>query len=216
MPSWKINNYLPELDLIYSDEIRKMAEYLIDNVLPESTFYVEPSSTRKYHPSCTHKDGGLIIHTKRLIHTARHLARAIAGKDVKKYQELSDIFIVAGICHDMEKAMDYGKDKNKYDHANKAIERIRDYEDRLLEYVDRSTITFVCDLIKTHMGPFEKDAPPMKELSQEQLAFYFADYIASRDLIDMPVDNFKPNLAYDKEFKKEWTYDGSRTKKEKV
>lgn len=206
--SWKADNYSPELDLIHSNDYRKLAEYLIDNVLPEEAFYAEPSSTRKYHPRCTHKPGGLIIHNKRLIFTALNLVRAVFGDNEDQERELSDLVIVAGICHDMCKKMHYSKDE-KEEHAAEAIKILKNLEEEILEFIPRTSFRLMCSLIEHHMGPWG-NTKPIDDYSKEELLFYFSDYLASRALVELPVDGFQPNLSYDDKYNPEWSFEGGK------
>lgn len=180
--SWKTEIFSPELERIKSEKYRTLAVYIIDNILPETFFIIQPSSSGKYHPQCTHRKGGLIVHTKRLLYLAGELTEACKFSDDEK-----DQMIIAGIVHDMEKKADSYSEE----HPVEAKNTLRQKESELIKHASRDELKTIYDLVIYHMGPFSPKSilKRMKEYTIGECIIYFSDYLASRKFIGTPVDD---------------------------
>lgn len=187
--SWKTKNFEGELGQIKSANKRKLAEYIIDNLLPDYFFSIRPSSSGKYHPICTLRDGGLVIHTKRLIYFALELANGHQWD--KSLPEIIDLIIIAGIIHDAAKKEKYEKGTNDYEnHPAIARDMLENKEEELIKYASKKELVEIYNLVLHHMGPWtpEKYRKPLDNYTLPELVLYHADYLASRKYISTPVD----------------------------
>lgn len=182
--SWKTDIFDNELKLIKNNKKREMLEYIIDNIIPESFFYIPASSSGKYHPVCSRGKGGLIIHTKRLIFLAVYLA-----KSWELSEEEIDSLIIAGIVHDM------CKEEKKYskNHPKQAFDILKNNEDKLMDYVSKKDIKLIENMVLYHMGHYtpKEYYKKQEEYTLLENIIYFADYLSSRELVILPVDDFQ-------------------------
>lgn len=193
--SWKTKIFEAELERINSSKVRELGEYIIENILPERFFIIPPSSTGKYHPKCTNRRGGLVIHTKRFIFLAIHLAEGC-----KLTTEEKDMMIVAGIVHDGAKDIKY-RGKEYEDHPLIIVEWLKQVESTLLNLVSKMFLNDMYELIFFHMGPWTPKAirKPMEEYKLKESIMYHSDYLSSRDYIGTPVDDIELKIPEDEE-----------------
>lgn len=215
--SWKTDLYIQEISMLKTEKLKKLCEYLIDNVMPERTFTIRPSSSGRYHPEATKKMGGLCIHNKRSISILNYLVEAyrypkVAGsrecKRVLTDDEI-DCMRIAVICHDMCKRANYRNDHSlSENHPLEAVELLEEKESEILDIISRAELKLITQLIRRHMGPWgaSKDSIDNRDLSKfsiPELIFYFSDYLSSRDLIGTAVDkcilNFPEGMEESKE-----------------
>lgn len=178
-----------ELGYIKSDRIRKSCLAMI-NVLPDYFFEIEASSTGKYHPSYALGKGGLVRHTKAAVRIAFDLLSDPCIGD-KYTQDEKDLMIMGLILHDGVKS---GVPKEKYtrfDHPIIITEMIMDNEENM--ELEMEEIEFVCDVIKTHMGPWTTDYNGVEVLERPKTKYqnfvHMCDYLASRKALEVPFDS---------------------------
>jgi HD superfamily phosphohydrolase YqeK len=177
-----------ELSFLKYDSNRKFLEYVIECIAPDQFFVIPPSASGKYHPLCTMKEGGLVIHTKRLIFFAMQLAAGhkLEPKDVDK-------LIIAGVIHDIGKKAKYSKtDPFPYeDHPLEAVDLLKRNEEQLIEFISRDELEEIFELIKFHMGPWTPKSilKKLTEYTELELIIYHSDYLSSRPNLVTPVDN---------------------------
>ena len=191
----KKEKFLKELSYIKSDRIRKDAEVLIEN-LPDYFFEIAASSTGKYHPKYALGDGGLLRHTKAACRVAIELLNDSCIGD-KYTSDEKDLMILALMLHD---GIKLGFDKEKYtrfDHPILACEFVESHIDDI-ELSDEE-IDFVCDSIKTHMGPWITDYDGNEVLEKPHTKYqnfvHMCDYLASRKFLEVEFDSDN-NILY--------------------
>ena len=178
-----------ELGYIKNDRIRKSCLAMI-NVLPDYFFEIEASSTGKYHPSYALGKGGLDRHTKAAVRIAFDLLSDPSIGD-KYTSDEKDLMIMGLLLHDGVKC---GLPKEKYtrfDHPIMMCEVIMDNEENM--ELEMEEIEFVCDVIKTHMGPWTTDYNGVEVLEKPKTKYqnfvHMCDYLASRKTLEVPFDD---------------------------
>ena len=158
--------------------------------LPDYFFKVEASSTGKYHPEYALGNGGLIRHTKAAVRIAYELLSdpCIGDKYTSKEK---DLMIMGLILHDgLKKGLNEEK-YTRFDHPILISEYIMDMEEKL--DLEMEEIEFVCDVVKTHMGPWTKDYNGVEVLERPKTKYqnfvHMCDYLASRKCLLLPFDN---------------------------
>lgn len=184
----RIDMFKIELDYIKDERIRKACMEMI-NILPDYFFEMEASSTGKYHPEYALGKGGLVRHTKAAVRIAVDLLNdpSIGDKYTSKEK---DLMIMGIILHDGVKC---GVPKEKYmrfDHPILMAELIMDNEEIL--GLEMEEIEFVCDVIRTHMGPWTTDYNGVEVLEKPTTKYqnfvHMCDYLASRKALLVPFD----------------------------
>ena len=181
--------YKKELSYIKDEKIRNSCITMIE-ALPDYFFKVEASSTGKYHPEYALGNGGLIRHTKAAVRIAYELLSdpCIGDKYTSKEK---DLMIMGLILHDgLKKGLNEEK-YTRFDHPILISEYIMDMEERL--DLEMEEIEFVCDVVKTHMGPWTKDYNGVEVLERPKTKYqnfvHMCDYLASRKCLLLPFDN---------------------------
>lgn len=178
-----------ELSYIKDEKIRNSCITMIE-ALPDYFFKVEASSTGKYHPEYALGNGGLVRHTKAAVRIAYELLSdpCIGDKYTSKEK---DLMIMGLILHDgLKKGLNEEK-YTRFDHPILISEYIMDMEERL--DLEMEEIEFVCDVVKTHMGPWTKDYNGVEVLERPKTKYqnfvHMCDYLASRKCLLLPFDN---------------------------
>lgn len=178
-----------EYSYIKNEEYKKDIKFLIAN-LPDYFFEVPASSTGKYHPKYTLGEGGLVRHTKAAVRLAYELLSnpTIGGKYTDREK---DLMIMSLLIHDGLKS---GKEKSKYtkiEHPLLVCDFIKDNMDNLL--MEDEDIEFMCSVISSHMGPWNKDFDGNEVLpvpkTKYQNFVHMCDYLASRKVLLFEFDN---------------------------
>lgn len=177
-----------ELSYIKDDRIRKSCLEMI-KLLPDYFFEIEASSTGKYHPEYALGKGGLLRHTKAAVRIAYDLLSDPSIGD--KYTALEkDLMVMGIILHDGVKCGVPKERYTRFDHPILMAEMIMDSEDVL--DLKMEEIEFVCDVIKTHMGPWTTDYNGVEVLEKPTTKYqnfvHMCDYLASRKAILVPFD----------------------------
>jgi HD superfamily phosphohydrolase YqeK len=194
-------NFMPYIDLIKEKYMGKfIREVLIDH--SPDYFWTMPASTSgKYHNEDECVEGGLLIHTKRVINMSIKLMEGIGwydhrckGVKVEK-QEGHDIVIAAAILHDLFKAGYVGRENKKGDKLY--TDSMHPYYVRDALRMKKTAITgeeiFMYKLpffdkimraIECHYGywsvmPYTAN---LENAQSPEFILYMADYIASRKL----------------------------------
>ena len=178
-----------ELSLIINPVIKEWVRKTLLNA-PGYFYTAMASSTGKYHPACTCKIGGLIIHVKRAVFMANRLCRGFGIEDADK-----DIVIAAITLHDIAKV---GQGSGSYDdYVNHPLNAEKYFADFRTE--DSEVIGKINFCIKHHMGLWTPDSikKPLKEYSNLELVVYIADFMATTKEIDTPLDGDKNKSVAD-------------------
>ncbi len=185
----KVEKFSKELDYIKNKIFKADACYLIDG-LPDYFFEVPASSTGKYHPEYALGDGGLLRHTKAAVKIAYELLSnpLIGGKYTEEEKEL---MLIALMLHDGLKS---GREKSKYtkvEHPLLVCQYIKENEHNLGMSVEN--MNFICDVIASHMGAWNKDFDGNEVLpvpkTKYQNFVHMCDYLASRKSILLNFDS---------------------------
>ncbi len=165
----------------YKEEIKKLIEFL-----PDYFFEVPASSTGKYHPSYALGKQGLIRHTKVATRVAYELLNNKSIGDVFTNTE-KDLIIMALILHDGCKL---GMPQTKYtvvDHPLVVCDII--CEKQTKTKLNNKEIAFLCMMIKTHMGEWNKDFNENEVLEKPsnkyQKFVHMCDFLASKKFFDV-------------------------------
>ena len=185
----KVKTFEKELEYIVDDNIRESAKTMIE-LLPDYFFHEAASSTGKYHPSYALGDGGLVRHTKAAVRVAYELLSDPAIGD-KYTRSEKDVMIMSLILHDGLKRGLKEEKYTRFDHPILMADYIMDNEERLGLEVEE--IEFLCDVIKTHMGPWTKDYNGVEVLERPKTKYqnfvHMCDFLASRKCILVPFDD---------------------------
>jgi HD superfamily phosphodiesterase len=171
-----------ELNLIVNPLIKKFTEATLENT-PDYFYVAQASSTGKYHPECTCKKGGLIVHVKRAVCLANRLCDGYGFKGMDK-----DIVLSATILHDIAKT---GQGSGSYDDfVNHPINAKNFFVPLDL---DAETIEKIDGCIKNHMGLWTPDQikKPLTEYSLLELLVYTADFYSATKVLALPIDTFE-------------------------
>ena len=191
--NYKISAFKGSFQLINNLQVRKFAQWITRNA-PDYFFEIPASSTGKYHPKYSLKDGGLVLHTLSTIIFANHLFPLYNFNQLEQ-----DLIIASLIMHDMAKngiEIENGKvvQESNYTVAKHPI-AICEYVEYLYKTSDEvdDDIIFIFkegywDIIKgniqSHMGQWNKDRSGKEILplpaTREQFFVHQCDYLASR------------------------------------
>jgi len=176
---------LETINLIKDEAVK---QFTIDS-LNNAPFYfwvAKASSSGKYHPQCTNKEGGLLIHVKRTAFMANRLCSGFQIEGIDRDKILS-----AAILHDIAKVpgtkvcKEYGMDCTSEDFENHPINASK--------YLVHSEHTAeIVEMIRHHMGPWTPESikKPLGKYTKGQLIVYLADYMATTKEIDTSVDGY--------------------------
>ena len=186
----KIDCFKKEISYIKSPEYIEDFKKLIE-LLPDYFFEVAASSTGKYHPSFSLGDGGLLRHTKAAVRIAYELLSNPCIGDKYTSRE-KDLMIIALTMHDGVK---HGIPKETYtraDHPLLVSKLIQDNKKELK--MSEEDITFICDVIETHMGPWNQHPYTKEEIlpipkNKYQNFVHMCDYLASRKFLNIEFNN---------------------------
>lgn len=184
-----------ELNLIRNQNIRAFTEATLKNA-PDYFWIAQASSSGKYHPECTNKEGGLVVHVKRAVYMANRLCEGWGIFNLDR-----DIVLSSTILHDIAKvpgtnvAAKYNMNwVTEADFVNHPINASK-YWFGLKETVDLGidTLAKISNCVQYHMGRWTPDSikKEIKDYSLLELCVYTADYIATTKDLITPVDGVK-------------------------
>lgn len=169
----------------YRDNLKIMV-----NLIPDYFFSVPASSTGKYHPSFSLGEGGLVRHTKFAVRIAYELFQDESITGIFNQNE-KDLMIFALVLHDSLKSGLIKEEYTKFDHPLLASNYIKENKDKLT--LTDNEIKFVCSIIESHMGPWNKDYKGNEILplpkNKYQKFVHMCDFLASRKFLDTKFNN---------------------------
>ncbi|MDD6879328.1 MAG: hypothetical protein PUD59_03745 [bacterium] len=185
----KIEKFSNELDYIKNKKLREDCCVLIEE-LPDYFFSVPASSTGKYHPKYALGEGGLLRHTKAAVRIAFELlSNPLIGD--KYNDEEKDLMLIGLMIHDGLKSGKVQSKYTKFDHPLLMCNYIRENESKLS--MSKDNIDFLCSVISSHMGIWNKDFDGNEVLpipkNKYQNFVHMCDYLASRKSIILEFDN---------------------------
>ncbi len=183
-----------EISYIKNDRIKRSLITMLDK-LPDYFYEVPASSTGKYHPTYALGKMGLVRHTKAAVRIAHEL---LINPSLNNFtDDEKDLIIMALTLHDGLKS---GLKKSEYTLFEHPLLMAKFIEENKQDLeLDDEEIGYVCDAIKTHMGPWTKNykdeeilKPPV---SKSQRFVHMCDYLASRKFLEVPFDE-NNNVKY--------------------
>lgn len=177
-----------ELTYIIDTDIKESAKIMLD-ILPKYFYEVPASSTGKYHPKFALNQGGLIRHTKAAVRIGYELLNnKIIGSTFNNREK--DLMIMGIMLHDGCKS---GLTKTEYTVVNHPLivsKLIKDNKEKLR--LTNEDVDFVCSVIETHMGEFNKDYKGNTVLplptNKYQKFVHMCDFLASKKFLDIRFD----------------------------
>lgn len=180
--------FLDELELIKNEDISEALLNVI-NMLPDYWFHEAASSTGKYHPDYALGDGGLLRHSKAAMRIGYELLSNPCIGD--KYSDREkDLMLFALLVHDGLKLGEKQEKYTRFDHPILMGNFVVDHKDEI--GLNEEDAKFVCDVIKTHMGPWTVDYNGNEVLEKPKTKYqnfvHMCDYLASRKCLLVPFD----------------------------
>lgn len=172
-----------EINLIQNEDYRMFIKTYLDEYVPDYFWEIGASSSGKYHPKFSQGVGGLVRHTKAVVMFAEELLRMSSYMYMS--EEFKDYVIMACIVHDTCKygMRDYDKAEYK-DHAKNASMLV---DGAWADHFNAQCSEFFLSAIKCHMGQWsERENRPFTNIDR---CVHMADYMASRNFIDIPQIN---------------------------
>jgi HD superfamily phosphohydrolase YqeK len=172
-----------EIELIQNEDYRMFIRNYLDEYVPDYFWEIGASSSGKYHPQFSQGEGGLVRHTKAVVMFAEELLRMSSYMYMN--DEHKDYVIMACIVHDTCKygMRDYEKEEYK-NHARNACVLV---DGAWADYFNAQCSEFFLSAIRCHMGQWsEREDRPFTNIDR---CVHMADYMASRNFIDIPQIN---------------------------
>lgn len=177
---------LDEINLINSDQIRLFVRSIL---LQAKLFWKIPSSfSAKHHPPDEHGLGGNVLHTKRVVNTAK-----IIVSSYSLLPEEKDVVFAACLLHDITKGISptNSEEDALYDpmHAytvNSFVKKCQDNDKKYSSesssstlFLDEETVQAILRLVRCHLGPWSP-VPETYPTSYLDMIVHLADNIASK------------------------------------
>lgn len=170
-----------EINLITDENLRYAVMSYLDDEVPDYFWEEGASSSGKYHPKFSQNTGGLVRHTKAVVMFAEELLRMSPYDNLS--DEHKDYVIAACILHDTKKYGVVGYNKREYkNHAINASIAFKGFCEQVLDYVPSELMLHA---IAAHMGQWSTN-PNDCPITMIDNCVHLADYIASRNFIDIP------------------------------
>ena len=173
--SERIELFQRELSYISNNKMKEFVKILL-TYADDYFFEVPASSSGKYHPSFALGNGGLVRHTKAVAYFTNELIRpSIEFDKISRYE--GDCLIAAAIAHDIKKQGDGVDGHTVKEHPQLASNYVRKmWEEYGKKLLNEDAVDYICEVIESHMGPWQSPCPE----TRPQLIVFYADYIASR------------------------------------
>ncbi len=190
----KVEKFNKEYTYIKNKKYVDNLKIMVD-LLPDYFFSIPASSTGKYHPEFSLGEGGLLRHTKFAVRIAHELYNDESITGIFTQNE-KDLMIFALILHDGLKSGIIKEEYTRFDHPILIANYIKDNKDKLT--LTNGEIDFVCNVIESHMGPWNTDYKGnevlKKPINKYQKFVHMCDFLASRKFLNV---NFKNNEIID-------------------
>lgn len=177
-----------ELDKIKDDNVRYSTEIILE-MLPDYFYKIPASSSGKYHPLFSLGEGGLVRHVKVALRILEEMFRDEVFGVYDEYTK--DLMRMALMLHDGFKSGLNNIGHTCSEHPVIMSDFILNNKEKLL--ISENDSKFVSDLIRSHMGPWNKDKEgnvimPVPK-TNEELLIHLCDYIASRNFLNVSFEN---------------------------
>lgn len=180
-----LSTLLDEINLISSINVKNFVRSVL---LKAKDFWIIPSSfSGKYHPIDEHGVGGNVLHTKRVVRTAKIISESY-GLDVEE----KDMIYAACLLHDITKGIKGStQDQFVYDPFHPytvekfivwCIDEDKKYTSESSSttlYLDDIIIESILRLIRCHLGPWSP-VPETIPSTHAEMIVHLADNIASK------------------------------------
>ncbi len=186
----KLDCFKKEFEYIKNVDYLEDLKILVE-CLPDYFFEIAASSTSKYHPAFSLGVGGLLRHTKVAVRIAYELLSDSCIGDKYTSRE-KDLMLIALIMHDGVKCGIPKEEYTRADHPLLASKLIYENKDKLK--MNDEDVSFLCRVIQTHMGPWNKHPYTKEEIlpipkDKFQNFVHLCDYIASRKFLDVQFED---------------------------
>jgi len=182
MDSNRPYNLDDELASIEDSTVKEFVTKALSKV-PEYFWHVPASASGRFHPLDTLGDGGLVLHTKRVVYLATEIAKVfkIEGENL-------DILKAASILHDSFKNGIADEGHTEEDHPLIVRHQLQDLSAET-EYFEE-----IMEAIECHQGlwgpqPLRMPKKPI------QWALHIADFVASRSAVYLYFSGYNPPKA---------------------
>lgn len=177
-----------ELDKIKNNNVRYSTEIILE-MLPDYFYKIPASSSGKYHPLFSLGEGGLVRHVKVALRILEEMFKDEAFGVYDEYTK--DLMRMALMLHDGFKSGINNMGHTCSEHPVIMSDFILNNKENLL--ISENDSKFVSDLIRSHMGPWNKDKEgnvimPVPK-TNEELLIHLCDYIASRNFLNVAFEN---------------------------
>ncbi len=168
-----IERFSNEIRLIKNVGIKSLVWRCLENA-PTYFWEIPSSNTGKYHPKDEFIEGGLVLHTKRVVKIANYLCRSLEIKSSER-----DCVLAASLMHDLCKnGFPENKGYTVDGHGYLWVELARTIYTKN-EIKDNPNFSMISRLILFHMGNY--DTPYVLDWDDTlATCVHLADYIASR------------------------------------
>ena len=172
----------PEVSLIADAAIKDWTVATLEKA-PKYFYTGAASSTGKYHPNCTLKVGGLIVHVKRVVYLANRLCSGFGITGIDR-----DIVLSGAILHDIAKTGKGGPGSYQ-DYQNHPL-NTEQYHALFADKALQPSVNKIKGCIRNHMGLWTPDGAkkPLSEYTPLELVVYLSDYLATTKDLVTPVD----------------------------
>lgn len=171
-----------QIALIADPELRALTRDTLD-AAPTCFWTMPASTTGKYHPAHSLGEGGLIRHTRAVVHLTLHL---LAMEGIEESDPHHAIAIAAAILHDCCKKADHER-YTAFDHPRRAAELVEATHATTGSPVSPHRLRTLTGCILSHMGRWNTDPRSGTELPRPltplQRLIHTADYLASRKIL---------------------------------
>jgi len=143
-------------------------------------FWEVPASNEKYHPPDERREGGLVLHVRRLCKLTEHFVRFYSLNYWEK-----DILLASSILHDAFSRGVPPKVSNGSDelHPIYVVQQFP-FNGDVDRYIEKKIYDEIMEVVISHSGPFSVH-PIMQSKKKLPSIFQLMDYLASRESIEV-------------------------------
>ncbi len=168
-----------ELEQLQDPSIRLFVTKALERV-PDYFWHVPASASGRFHPLDTLGDGGLVLHTKRVVYLVTEIAKVFKLDGVKL-----DILRAAAMLHDSFKNGIADEDHTEEDHPLIVRHQLKDLESETHHFEE------IMGAIERHQGLWGPQPLRMPKTSLEW-CLHIADFVASRTAVYLYFSGYKP------------------------
>lgn len=177
-----------ELSQIQDASIRLFVSKALERI-PDYFWHIPASASGRFHPLDTLGEGGLVLHTKRVVYLSGELAKVFKLEGTKL-----DVLRAAAILHDSFKNGLMDEDHTEEDHPLIVRNQLQELASET-PYFDE-----IMQAIECHQGLWGPQPLRMPKKSLEW-ALHIADFIASRSALYVYFSGYEPEkLPQEQEF----------------